>query len=116
MAKSVGWGMQIGEPDWFFAIDDLMLLTLAFPKAINFSQVVCTCTKRNNSMSLFILPHNFPRSKTTDVVKIMIPRLIIYSLTQYLESIQQCVMIETRRGFRRKWKIFDLSSHIIITL
>ncbi|KVH95749.1 hypothetical protein Ccrd_002189, partial [Cynara cardunculus var. scolymus] len=88
---NVGWGMQIGGPDWFFAVKNLALLILTFPSHIMFNQFVWSYTKRNDSMPLLTIPLNMPSCIITDVVKIRILGLlgIIYSLTQYLISRQQ---------------------------
>nr|XP_043606021.1 uncharacterized protein LOC122578180 [Erigeron canadensis] len=88
---NVGWGIQIGGPEWFFAVKNLALLILSFPSHIMFNQFVWSYKKRNDSMPLLTIPLNLLPSIITDVVKIRILGLlgIIYSLTQYLISRQQ---------------------------
>ncbi|KAL7608998.1 uncharacterized protein LOC111912343 [Lactuca sativa] len=89
----VGWGMQIGGPDWIFAVKNLALLILTIPSHVLFNRFVWSYTKRNDSMPLLTIPLNLPPSIITDVVKIRILGLlgIIYSLAQYLISRQQYV-------------------------
>ncbi|KAL8201385.1 hypothetical protein R6Q57_012724 [Mikania cordata] len=88
---NVGWGMQIGGPDWLFAVKNIALLILTFPSHIMFNQFVWSYRKRNDSMPLLTIPLNLASSIIADVVKIRILGLlgIIYSLTQYLISRQQ---------------------------
>ncbi|XP_071692494.1 uncharacterized protein [Rutidosis leptorrhynchoides] len=88
---NVGWGMQIGGPDWFFAVKNLALLILSFPSHILFNQFVWSYKKMNDSSPLLTIPLCLPPSIIADVVKIRILGLlgIIYSLAQYLISRQQ---------------------------
>ncbi|XP_076891218.1 uncharacterized protein LOC143542525 isoform X2 [Bidens hawaiensis] len=88
---NVGWGMQIGGPNWFFAVKNLALLILTFPSHILFNQFVWSYKKRNDSAPLLTIPLNLPPSLISDVVKVRILGLlgIIYSLAQYLISRQQ---------------------------
>ncbi|PWA88942.1 hypothetical protein CTI12_AA115550 [Artemisia annua] len=88
---NVGWGMQIGGPDWFFAVKNLALLILSFPSHILFNQFVWSYKKRNDSMPLLTIPLNLPPSIIADVIKIRILGLlgIMYSVAQYLISRQQ---------------------------
>lgn len=88
---NVGWGMEIGGPDWFFAVKNLALLILTFPSHILFNRFVWSRTKQTISESLLTLPLNLPSVIITDVIKVKILGLlgIIYSLAQYLISRQQ---------------------------
>ncbi|KAJ0560225.1 hypothetical protein HanHA300_Chr06g0209101 [Helianthus annuus] len=88
---NVGWGMQVGGPNWLFAVKNLALLILTFPSHILFNQFVWSYKKRNDSVPLLTIPLNLPPLLITDVVKVRILGLlgIIYSLIQYLISRQQ---------------------------
>lgn len=90
---NAGWGLEIGGPDWFFAIKNLALLVLTFPSHILFNKFVWTCTKQTDSMPLITMPLNLPSIIITDMLKIRILGLlgIIYSLAQYLISRQQYI-------------------------
>ncbi|KAK9076237.1 hypothetical protein SSX86_004570 [Deinandra increscens subsp. villosa] len=90
---NVGWGMQIGGPNWFFAVKNLALLILTFPSHILFNQFVWSYSKKNDWTPLLTTPLNLPPSIITDVVKVRILGLlgVIYSVTQYLISRQQYV-------------------------
>lgn len=90
---NAGWGLEIGGPDWFFAVKNLALLVLTFPSHILFNKFVWTCTKQTDSMPLITMPLNLPSIIITDVLKIRILGLlgIIYSLAQYLISRQQYI-------------------------
>lgn len=86
-----GWGIEIGGPDWFFAVKNLALLILTLPSHILFNRFVWSYTKKMDSSSFITLPLNLPSILLTDVIKIKILGLlgIIYSLVQYLISRQQ---------------------------
>lgn len=86
-----GWGIDIGGPDWFFAVKNLALLILTFPSHILFNRFVWSYTKQTDSSSFITLPLNLPSILLTDLIKIKILGLlgIIYSLVQYLISRQQ---------------------------
>ncbi|PON57011.1 no exine formation [Parasponia andersonii] len=88
---NAGWGLEIGGPDWFFAVKNLALLVLTFPSHILFNRFVWSYTKQTDSTPLITLPLNLPSVIITDVLKIRILGLlgIIYSLAQYLISRQQ---------------------------
>ncbi|XP_076956817.1 uncharacterized protein LOC143632121 isoform X2 [Bidens hawaiensis] len=88
---NVGWGMQIGGADWFFAVKNMVMLVFTLPSHIMFNQFVWSYKKRNDSMPLLLIPLNLASSIVADVVKIRILGLlgIVYSLTQYLISRQQ---------------------------
>lgn len=90
---NAGWGLEIGGPDWFFAVKNLALLVLTFPSHILFNKFVWTCTKQTDSMPLITMPLNLPSIIITDMLKIRILGLlgIIYSLAQYLISRQQYI-------------------------
>lgn len=88
---NAGWGLEIGGPDWFFAVKNLALLILTFPSHILFNRFVWSYTKPTDSTPLLTIPLNLPSIIITDVLKIKILGLlgIIYSLAQYLISRQQ---------------------------
>ncbi|XAR64327.1 hypothetical protein NMG60_11024623 [Bertholletia excelsa] len=88
---NAGWGLEIGGPDWFFAVKNVALLILTFPSHILFNRFVWSYTKQTDSTPLLALPLNLPSVIITDVLKIKILGLlgIIYSLAQFLISRQQ---------------------------
>lgn len=90
---NAGWGLEIGGPDWFFAVKNLALLILTFPSHILFNRFVWSYTKQTDSTPLLTLPLNLPSIIITDVIKVKILGLlgIIYSLAQYLISRQQYI-------------------------
>ncbi|XP_061989600.1 uncharacterized protein LOC133708162 [Rosa rugosa] len=90
---NVGWGLEIGGPDWFFAVKNLALLILTFPSHILFNRYVWSLTKQTDSTPLITMPLNLPSVIITDVLKVRILGLlgIIYSLAQYLVSRQQYI-------------------------
>ncbi|CAI9093100.1 OLC1v1028515C1 [Oldenlandia corymbosa var. corymbosa] len=89
--NAAGWGIDIGGPDWFFAVKNLALLILTFPSHILFTRFVWSYTKQTDSGPLLTIPLNIPAIIITDVLKVKILGLlgIIYSLAQYLISRQQ---------------------------
>lgn len=90
---NAGWGLQIGGPDWLFAVKNLALLILTFPSHILFNRFVWSYQKQSDWMPLLTLPLNLPSVIITDVLKIRILGLlgIIYSLAQTLISRQQFI-------------------------
>ncbi|KAI3467823.1 hypothetical protein Pfo_024486 [Paulownia fortunei] len=86
-----GWGVDIGGPDWIFAVKNLALLILTFPSHILFNGFVWSYTKQADSRPLLTIPLNLPSAIMTDIIKIKILGLlgVIYSLAQYLISRQQ---------------------------
>lgn len=90
---NAGWGLQIGGPDWLFAVKNLALLVLTFPSHILFNRFVWSYKKQSDWMALITLPLNLPSVIITDVLKIRILGLlgIIYSLAQTLISRQQFI-------------------------
>ncbi|KAI3889084.1 hypothetical protein MKW92_046351, partial [Papaver armeniacum] len=84
------WGLEIGGPDWFFAVKNTALLILTFPSHILFNQFVWSHTKQADSRPLLTMPLNLPPVIITDVIKVKILGLLglIYSLAQYLISRQ----------------------------
>lgn len=88
-----GWGLEIGGPDWFFAVKNVALLILTFPSHIVFNQFVWSYTKQKETAPLLTLPLNLPAIIITDVTKVKILGLlgVIYSLAQYLISRQQYI-------------------------
>lgn len=90
---NAGWGLDIGGPDWFFAVKNVALLILTFPSHILFNRFVWSYTKQKDTSPLLTLPLNLPAIIITDVMKIKILGLlgIIYSLAQYLISRQQYI-------------------------
>ncbi|OVA09701.1 hypothetical protein BVC80_9101g239 [Macleaya cordata] len=87
---NAGWGLEIGGPDWFFAVKNTALLILTFPSHILFNRFVWSHTKQEDSRPLLTMPLNLPPVIITDVIKVKILGLlgIIYSLAQYLISRQ----------------------------
>ncbi|KAL2903873.1 Bromodomain-containing factor 1 [Bienertia sinuspersici] len=90
---NAGWGLEIGGPDWFFAVKNVALLILTFPSHILFNQFVWSYTKQKDMAPLLTLPLNLPAIIITDVIKVKILGLlgVIYSLAQYLISRQQYI-------------------------
>ncbi|KAA8532277.1 hypothetical protein F0562_032310 [Nyssa sinensis] len=90
---NAGWGLEIGGPDWFFAVKNVALLILTFPSHILFNRFVWSYTKQTDSMPLLTCPLNLPPIIMADVIKAKILGLlgIIYSLAQYLISRQQYI-------------------------
>ncbi|CAK9178796.1 unnamed protein product [Ilex paraguariensis] len=90
---NAGWGLEIGGPDWFFAVKNVALLILSFPSHILFNRFVWSYTKQTNSTPLITIPLNLPSIIITDVIKVRILGLlgIIYGLAQYLISRQQYI-------------------------
>ncbi|KAJ0046957.1 hypothetical protein Pint_05593 [Pistacia integerrima] len=90
---NTGWGLEIGGPDWFFAIKNLALLILTFPSHIIFNQFVWSYSKQTDSTPLLTLPLNLPSVIITDVIQVKVLGLlgIIYSLAQYIISRQQYI-------------------------
>lgn len=88
---NAGWGLEIGGPDWFFAVKNVALLILTFPSHMLFNQFVWSYRKQKDTAPLLTLPLNLPAIIITDVIKVKILGLlgIIYSLAQYLISRQQ---------------------------
>ncbi|KAL9246615.1 hypothetical protein vseg_020130 [Gypsophila vaccaria] len=88
---NAGWGLEIGGPDWFFAVKNVALLILTFPSHILFNRFVWSYTKQKDMAPLLTLPLNLPAIIITDVIKVKILGLlgVIYSLAQYLISRQQ---------------------------
>ncbi|KAH6837911.1 no exine formation 1 [Perilla frutescens var. hirtella] len=88
---NTGWGVDIGGPDWIFAVKNLALLVLTFPSHILFNRFVWSYTKQADSRPLLTIPLNLPPVLMTDIMKIKILGLlgVIYSLGQYLISRQQ---------------------------
>ena len=81
-----GWGLDIGGPDWFFAVKNVALLILTFPSHILFNRFVWSNTKQKDTSPLLTLPLNLPAIVITDVMKVKILGLlgVICSLVQYL--------------------------------
>ncbi|KAA8529969.1 hypothetical protein F0562_034427 [Nyssa sinensis] len=52
-----GWGIEIGGPDWFFAVKNVALLILTFPSHILFNQFVWSYT---NAGSVNAIAHSTP--------------------------------------------------------
>ncbi|GAV80798.1 hypothetical protein CFOL_v3_24258 [Cephalotus follicularis] len=88
-----GWGLEVGGPDWFFAVKNLALLILTFPSHILFNRFVWSYSKQTQSTTLLTLPLNLPSIIITDVLKVRILGLlgIIYALAQYIISRQQYI-------------------------
>lgn len=88
---NTGWGIEIGGPDWFFAVKNVALLILTFPSHILFNRFVWSYTKQTDSTPVLTIPLNLPSIIMTDIIKVKILGLlgIIYSLAQYLISRQQ---------------------------
>ncbi|XP_075504660.1 uncharacterized protein LOC142542106 isoform X1 [Primulina tabacum] len=87
------WGVNIGGPDWIFAVKNMALLILTFPSHILFNRFVWSYTKQADAKPLLTIPLNLPSVIITDVMKIKILGLlgVIYSVSQYLISKRQCV-------------------------
>ncbi|XP_043723807.1 uncharacterized protein LOC122670861 [Telopea speciosissima] len=87
---NAGWGLEIGGPDWFFAVKNAALLILTFPSHILFNRFVWSYTKQTDSIPLITMPLNLPSLIITDVIKVKILGLlgIMYSFVQYLISRQ----------------------------
>lgn len=90
---NAGWGMDIGGPDWFFAVKNVALLILTFPSHILFNRFVWSYAMKSDSTPLLTIPLDLPPVIITDVVKIRILGLLgmVYSLAQYLISRQQYI-------------------------
>lgn len=90
---NAGWGLEIGGPDWFYAVKNVALLILTFPSHIIFNRFVWSFTKQGDSTPLLTIPLNLPSVIITDVNKVKILGLLgmIYSLAQYLISRQQYI-------------------------
>ncbi|KAJ6695122.1 NO EXINE FORMATION 1 [Salix koriyanagi] len=90
---NTGWGIEIGGPDWFFAVKNLAILILTFPSHILFNRFVWSCTKETNSSALITLPLNLPSIIISDIMKIRILGClgIIYTIAQTLVSRQQYI-------------------------
>ncbi|KAK3021110.1 hypothetical protein RJ639_045494, partial [Escallonia herrerae] len=88
---NAGWGLEIGGPDWFYAVKNVALLILTFPSHILFNRFVWSYTKQTGSTPLLTIPLNLPPIIMTDVIKVRVLGLlgVIYSLAQYLISRQQ---------------------------
>ncbi|KAL0335879.1 UNVERIFIED_CONTAM: hypothetical protein Sradi_4799800 [Sesamum radiatum] len=88
---NTGWGVDIGGPDWIFAVKNVALLILTLPSHILFNSFVWSYTKQADSRPLLTVPLNLPSVIITDIIKIKILALlgVIYSLAQYLISRQQ---------------------------
>lgn len=88
---NAGWGVDIGGPDWIFAVKNLALLVLTFPSHILFNRFVWSYTKQADSRPLLTIPLNLPPAIMTDIIKIRILGLLgaIYSLAQCLISRRQ---------------------------
>ncbi|KAK2973823.1 hypothetical protein RJ640_011751 [Escallonia rubra] len=88
---NAGWGLEIGGPDWFYAVKNVALLILTFPSHILFNRFVWSYTKQTDSTPLLTIPLNLPPVIMTDVIKVRVLGLlgVIYSLAQYLISRQQ---------------------------
>ncbi|KZV44066.1 hypothetical protein F511_10737 [Dorcoceras hygrometricum] len=90
---NAGWSVNIGGPDWIFAVKNLALLILTFPSHILFNRFVWSNTKLADAKPLLTIPLNLPSVIITDIMKIKILGLlgVIYSLSQYLISKRQYV-------------------------
>lgn len=90
---NAGWGLEIGGPDWFFAVKNVALLILTFPSQILFNRFVWSYTKHTDSTPLLTIPLNLPSVILTDILKIKILGLlgVIYALVQYMISRQQYI-------------------------
>lgn len=90
---NAGWGLEVGGPNWFFAVKNLALLILTFPSHIVFNRFVWSYTKQTDSTPLLTLPLNLPSIIITDVTQVKVLGLlgIIYSLAQYIISRQQYI-------------------------
>ncbi|KAG6581973.1 hypothetical protein SDJN03_21975, partial [Cucurbita argyrosperma subsp. sororia] len=72
---NAGWGLDIGGPDWIFAVKNLALLVLTFPSQILFNRFVWSFSKHSDSTPLLTLPLNLPSAIMTDVLKTVLCRL-----------------------------------------
>ncbi|XP_050223674.1 uncharacterized protein LOC126673537 [Mercurialis annua] len=90
---NAGWGMEIGGPDWFFAVKNLALLILTFPSHIVFNRFVWSYTTQTGTTPLMTLPLNLPTIIMSDVTKIKILGVlgIFYSIAQTLISRQHYI-------------------------
>ncbi|XP_049380013.1 uncharacterized protein LOC125844726 [Solanum stenotomum] len=90
---NAGWGLDVGGPDWLFAVKNLALLILTFPSHILFNRFVWSYRKQADSMPLMTIPLNLPSVLMTDIIKVKILGLlgVIYSLAQYLISRQEYI-------------------------
>uniref|UniRef100_A0A7N0U9B0 No exine formation 1 n=1 Tax=Kalanchoe fedtschenkoi TaxID=63787 RepID=A0A7N0U9B0_KALFE len=88
-----GWGLEIGGPDWLFAVKNIALLILTFPNHILFNQFVWSSSKQTSATPLLTLPLNLPPVIIADVLKIKILGLLgmIYGIAQYLICRQQYI-------------------------
>ncbi|CAN1200187.1 hypothetical protein LINPERHAP2_LOCUS45109 [Linum perenne] len=88
---NAGWSIEIGGPDWFFAVKNVALLVLTFPSHILFNRFVWSCTKQADTTPLITLPLNLPSIIIADVIKIKIlgGLGIIYTIAQSIVSRQQ---------------------------
>ncbi|CAL1407826.1 unnamed protein product [Linum trigynum] len=88
-----GWSIEIGGPDWFFAVKNLALLILTFPSHILFNRFVWSFTKQADTTPLITLPLNLPSIIIADVMKIKILGVlgIIYTIAQSVVSRQQYI-------------------------
>ncbi|XP_051122090.1 uncharacterized protein LOC127245314 [Andrographis paniculata] len=88
---NTGWGVDIGGPDWIFAVKNLALLVMTIPSHILFNQFVWSFTKQADSKPLLTIPLNLPPVIVTDLIQVKVLGLlgVIYSLAQYLISRQQ---------------------------
>lgn len=90
---NTGWGLEIGGPDWFFAVKNLALLILTFPSHILFNRFVWSYTKQTDWTPLITVPLNLPSIIISDVIKIKILGIlgIIYTVAQTIISRQQYI-------------------------
>ncbi|CAN0929158.1 hypothetical protein LINGRAHAP2_LOCUS36903 [Linum grandiflorum] len=88
---NAGWSIEIGGPDWFFAVKNAALLILTFPSHILFNRFVWSYTKQADTTPLITLPLNLPSVIIADVIKIKILGVlgIIYTISQSIVSRQQ---------------------------
>lgn len=88
---NAGWGVDIGGPDWIFAVKNLALLIMTFPSHILFNSFVWSLTKQSDSRPLLTIPLNLPSLVMTDILKVKILGIlgIMYSFAQYLISRRQ---------------------------
>lgn len=90
---NAGWGIEIGGPDWFFAVKNLALLILTFPSHILCNRFVWTYAKKTDTTPILTLPLNLPSVIISDVFQIRLLGFlgIIYSIAQYVISRQQYI-------------------------
>lgn len=90
---NAGWGLEIGGPDWLFAVKNVALLILTLPSHILFNRFVWSYTKQTETSPLITLPLNLPSILMSDVIKIKILGFlgIIYALVQTIISRQQYI-------------------------